>query len=405
MKVLYLSYDGLTEGLGQSQILPYLEGLSRHGNEIHLITFEKANPSEFGSIYKRCTDANIFWYPLKYTKKPPVFSTIYDLLVMNRLAKMLVKTKGIELIHCRSYLPMIIGHALGKKYGAKTLFDMRGFWPEERTEGGLWKLSNPLFKRIFSYFKQKEKLFLQDADAVVSLTEAGKKDLIKRFPDFHLEEKTTVIPCCVRLDLFDPKKISANDKTALKKELGLTNQTIFGYVGSIGTWYMLDEMLAYFKVQWEQNNKSVFLFISKEPEGNIRSKAQNLGLPKESIVVKGVTHGEVAKHISIFDYAVYFIRPSFSKTASSPIKQAEIIAMGIPIITNAGVGDSDKYILESKAGALLKDFSEQTFVATPLPSNPDQKDIRNFVYEHFSLEKGVEKYQALYESLCPKSLS
>ncbi|MCT4561291.1 MAG: hypothetical protein N4A41_07935 [Crocinitomicaceae bacterium] len=164
-------------------------------------------------------------------------------------------------------------------------------------------------------------------------------------------------------------------------------------------------MLAYFKVQWEQNNKAIFLFISKEPEGNIRSKAQDLGLPIESIIVKGVTHSEVAKHISLFDFAIYFIRPSFSKTASSPIKQAEIMAMGIPIITNAGVGDSDKYIQESKAGALLKDFSEQTFASTPLPSSPDQKDIRNFVYEHFSLEKGVEKYQVLYESLCPKSLS
>ena len=40
MSVLYLSYDGLMEPLGQSQILPYLRQLAK-GRKITLITFEK----------------------------------------------------------------------------------------------------------------------------------------------------------------------------------------------------------------------------------------------------------------------------------------------------------------------------------------------------------------------------
>ena len=38
---LYLSYDGISDPLGQSQVLPYLKGLARLGHKIHLISFEK----------------------------------------------------------------------------------------------------------------------------------------------------------------------------------------------------------------------------------------------------------------------------------------------------------------------------------------------------------------------------
>ena len=39
-RVLYISYDGISEPLGQSQIIPYLKKLS-HDNDIQLITYEK----------------------------------------------------------------------------------------------------------------------------------------------------------------------------------------------------------------------------------------------------------------------------------------------------------------------------------------------------------------------------
>ena len=42
MKVLYLSYDGLTDPLGQSQVLPYIIGLGAKGFEFIIISFEKA---------------------------------------------------------------------------------------------------------------------------------------------------------------------------------------------------------------------------------------------------------------------------------------------------------------------------------------------------------------------------
>ena len=40
MKTLYLSYDGLTDPLGQSQVLPYIMGLGDKGFRFAIITFK-----------------------------------------------------------------------------------------------------------------------------------------------------------------------------------------------------------------------------------------------------------------------------------------------------------------------------------------------------------------------------
>ncbi|MEI9956314.1 MAG: hypothetical protein WDM90_08440 [Ferruginibacter sp.] len=46
--------------------------------------------------------------------------------------------------------------------------------------------------------------------------------------------------------------------------------------------------------------------------------------------------------LSLSQFSVFFIKPCYSKQSSSPTKHGEIMAMGIPLITNSGVGDVEK---------------------------------------------------------------
>ena len=39
MRVLYLSYDGLTDGLGRSQVLPYIFGLEAKGHHFTTVSY------------------------------------------------------------------------------------------------------------------------------------------------------------------------------------------------------------------------------------------------------------------------------------------------------------------------------------------------------------------------------
>jgi hypothetical protein len=39
--ILYITYDGLTDFLGQSQVLPYILGLEEKGYRFSILSFEK----------------------------------------------------------------------------------------------------------------------------------------------------------------------------------------------------------------------------------------------------------------------------------------------------------------------------------------------------------------------------
>ena len=49
---------------------------------------------------------------------------------------------------------------------------------------------------------------------------------------------------------------------------------VISYLGSIGTWYMLDEMLDFFKCLLEKKLNSKFIFITPDDEKVIIEKAK-----------------------------------------------------------------------------------------------------------------------------------
>jgi glycosyltransferase involved in cell wall biosynthesis len=398
--VLYLSYDGMTDPLGQSQVLPYLAGLSKKGFHFTLISFEKPDryAEEKSRIEALCIEHNILWKPLVYTKNPPVLSTLLDIRKMKRTAFLLHREKNFQLVHCRSYISALVGLKLKREKGLKLLFDMRGFWADERVEGKIWNLKNPLFKFIYAYFKKKERTYLEESDAIVSLTDAGKNEMLSWNLPALTPEKIRVIPCCVDLELFDPTKMDHELIRIKKLEHQLTDKFVVGYVGSIGTWYQLREMLLAFKHIIQLKPHAVFLFVTKESPSIIQREATELGIDIHSIRVVAVQHQKVPCFISLFDCSIFFIRPSFSKKASSPTKQGEIMAMGIPLICNAGVGDTDEIVVRYRSGLVLEDTKEETLSAFSLDFAAfDREKTMLGAREYFGLDRGVASYFQIYD--------
>lgn len=401
--VLYLSYDGMTDPLGQSQVLPYLKGLSKQGYKFHLISFEK--PDKFAQheahIRSICEASGIEWHPLSYTKKPPLLSTLWDVYKMNKRAFSLHKNHGFSIVHCRSYISAMVGMAMKRKTGSRFVFDMRGFWADERIDGGIWSLKNPVLKSVYNFFKKKEKEFFREADHIVSLTHNGKQE-IESWPELqHKKLKIQIIPCCVDLELFDPAKVSAAKLQQLKNELKISaDDFILGYVGSIGTWYMLPEMLDYFKVLKQSNPKAKFLFVSGENPDNILEKAKAKDIDPKDIQVVSCLHKDVPLYISLFDLSVFFIRPTYSKKASSPTKQGEIMAMGIPLVCNQGVGDTDFIVRKYHSGEVIETLETRAYqqsVATE--KSYDIQQIKDGAEDFFSLEKGIASYLQIYREV------
>jgi glycosyltransferase involved in cell wall biosynthesis len=393
----------MTDPLGQSQVLPYLKGLSKNGYNFHLISFEK--PDRFkaheSTIKNICKDANIEWHPMSYTKRPPVFSTLWDVRKMKSLALTLHKQHRFELIHCRSYLSALVGLHFKRRLQVPFLFDMRGFWADERIDGKIWELKNPLYRTIYNFFKKKEKQFFRESDHIISLTYNGKEEILGNICPELSEQKITVIPCCVDLELFNPKKIKSEEQQQLKNKLGINeNEYILGYVGSIGTWYMLPEMLQQFKAIKKTTENARFLFVTGEPKETIYEEATKNGIQSSDLIITSCLHKEVPLHVSLFNTGIFFIRPTFSKKASSPTKQGEIMAMGIPLICNAGVGDTDRIVRNYSAGIVIDDLNNMSEEIIELMKHSfDPAKTMHGASEFFGLNVGVKRYLSVYHHL------
>lgn len=400
-RILYISYDGMTDPLGQSQVLPYLVGLSAKGYKITLLSCEKnENWHHRDLIQSICTKHHINWQPTKYTRKPPIFSTIKDVKNLKKAAASLHDKIAFDIVHCRSYIAAIVGQWMKKKYGLAFVFDMRGFWADERVDGGLWNLKKPVYKQVFQYFKKKEKQFLREADAIVSLTNAAKIE-IDNWSVAHVP--ITVIPCCVDMDVFDPEALDANKINALRRKADIpNNKLVLGYVGSLGTWYLLGEMLEFF-VHWLKSHPdTVLFFVTNEPKDTILKVASELRIDADKIRIIASSRSDMPYYISLMDIGMFFIKNAYSKIASSPVKQGELMAMGVPVICNSGVGDSDFIITKYKAGELVHSYDEQGFsqAINRLKSEMNHpENIRAGAADYFGLQAGVDAYAAIYESV------
>ncbi len=67
-KVLYISYTGMTDPLGQAQVLPYLFQLAKKGYDITILSCEKKDriEKEGADIRNTITEAGIKWHPILF---------------------------------------------------------------------------------------------------------------------------------------------------------------------------------------------------------------------------------------------------------------------------------------------------------------------------------------------------
>jgi len=402
-RVLYITYDGLTDSLGQSQVLPYLAGLAAVGHRITVLSCEKPGrmAQDGNRMRRQCEAAGIGWTPLAYHKRPPILSSALDAAALQRAALRLHREQSFDIVHCRSYIPARAGLALKRRFGVKLLFDMRGFWPDEKVEGNNWPLANPLYRAVYRYFKRLESRLLRGADHIVSLTEAGKAQVLTRPELAHDPAQITVIPCCVDFDHFPlataERRKSARDRLAIPADAH-----VLAYLGSLGAWYMLDEMLDFFKLYQSRHDAARFLFVTPDEPHAIRLVAAARGIDPDRLLIAAATRDEVPGLLAAADLGIFFIRPVFSKTASSPTKMGEMLAVGLPILANAGVGDVEAMVEDMECGVAVRDFTSEGYTEAlgrlgSLDGSPDER--RRKALPWFDVKLGIERYDRVYRSL------
>ena len=411
-RVLFVSYNGMLDPLGQSQVLPYLRELAQLGVQFTLLSFERndkliANGSgRIAELHAELANVRIEWHWLRYHQRPSLPATAFDVANGIRVASSLVRKNQIEMVHARSHIPATIALALKRKFGTRMIFDVRGLMADEYVDANHWKKGSIPYRLT----KSMESRALKAADGVVTLTNAIWP-IIKSWEPLRTRDDVShaVVPCCADLDLF---RFSESDRERRRRELELSDdQLVFVYSGSIDGWYLTEEMANFFAVVLKRRPNSHVVWLTPTRHERIRQLMNDRGLSSSRYSIVSAAPRDVPSYLSASDAGVAFIKPCFSKLASSPTKYAEYLGCGLPLIINAGIGDSDSLVEHERTGHLVSEFNEAEFekaLATIERFTNESVATRNLTraaaQRLFDVKRvGVENYARLYESVLPNS--
>lgn len=398
LRSLYICYLSLDDPLVHTQVVAYLAGLAASGHAIHLLTFEtrRLTPARRRHWSEAMTRHGIAWHGLRYHKRPSLPATVYDTCAGAVCAAWLVRRHRLEALHARSHVPAAMA-LISRRLGRRTpelIFDIRGLWAEEYVDAGRWKPDGVPFRLT----KAVERGAIARAAGTVVLTHRVREQLfgpIER-PDVF------VIPCCADLRQIE---VSAQQRSAIRAELGLEESPVLVYVGKFGGWYMQREMAELFRVACAVIPGLRFLVITQGDRDEIERELRVAGVKEGSYTITSAPHDRVGAYLAAADCAISFIRPAPSKASSSPTKIGEYLAAGLPILGTAGVGDLDRQ-LTPDVGVLVAEHGEDSYLQAArslsvLMSDPRTAErCRAAARELFSLDEvGVPRYRGLYETV------
>lgn len=352
MQMLYICYHRLCEPLGEATVIPYLKILSSLGVDLDVISFEdKKYLHHLDDRKKFLSSYKINLYPLRYRNNIRFISGVINLANGIYAAFKILKKNKFQVVYAKGTVAGIIASVLKWRFSnLKIIFDNDGLWAQERKDARIW--GNFIFFYTLAFFL--EKYIYKQTDYLVVLT-SGAAEYVKDVLKYN--KPVFIRPICADNSFFEKQ----NDEI-LKKHSLLKGKISLIYAGAVGTWYMLNEMIDFFKVMQEKEPNSFFIFLTY-PDNieNVKQVFLDKGIDQSSFMVDFCNHSDIKKYYAVASAGIYFIKPFVSKKASSPTKLAEMLASNLFVVTNKGIGDVDVLLQQNEAGVICESFENVNY--------------------------------------------
>ncbi|UWQ14122.1 glycosyltransferase [Aliiroseovarius sp. M344] len=400
IRSIFITNNGLSDHIGTAQILPYLEGLAARGNQIACLSVEHpSRQTEYNTmIAPRLESAGIIHSPI-LRRSLPLAGKLERFampgLMQSRLDK-LVETFRPDLIHCRSYMPLGAVLPVSQRRGLPFVFDMRGFWVDERCEAGIWQ--GPMGRSLARHFRKLETRAINGASAIVTLTNDAKSVVATRRP--VAGSITSVIPCSVDQSRFRADKAM---RAQARQNLGFSaKDVVLTHLGSAGPLYQMGTTYRLLAALQARGMWARLLLIGDHNVKHHVTEASKLGvtLDPKDLTCRSVPHDEVPALLNAADIGLSFRIASKSSLGVSATKVGEYQSCGLPVISNTGIGDINDILPDRRFGLVLAhhdsaaiDHAAHTIASAPFAP---RTVIRTHAAERFSLERACDQYDAIY---------
>lgn len=386
IKLLFISDSNLGNPILFSQGLPLLNKISNEGNNVSILTFEEKENYKYETIlnyFDGLTQNKIYFVNIFKNKFLPGWLKKYLFGVSKALN--IIKNNNIEIIHCRSFIPAMIGVTIKKYFykKIKIIFDNRGVFIDEEIYKGNWKENTTKVK----YARKIKKWLYINCDIMVVVSNAFKEHIIKSLP--HLEKKIKVIGNSTDLEKRFPN-ISVSKSERIKAV----------YSGSFAAWQQKDELINLCKYSLAKYENLDFIFITYD---NIKlDEYFDKEIIEKRISLINSSSVEVSKYMIEGSFGILLREKSIVNKVASPLKFAEYLACGLPVLVSEEVGDTQSLINNYGVGVVIKENNYEKAIdeIIKLSKKEDIKvRCRETAKSEYNLNTSFEKYINIYNSI------
>ena len=392
---LYVSYDGLLDPLGRSQILPYVKGLASEGYRFFLLSFEKNERTTYqiNDLQQELNALGICWIPLPF--KHGRFEYFKRILKGAWLVRRLANRHEPALVHSRTILPASMVVLAGLR--VPLIYDIRAFAGEWIDAGRLKR--GGLQARLFQWLEDH---LIRTATGLVVLDQSGAEYLRDAYP--FLQVPIKVIPTCTNLDAF-PSQAS----TELADPTGPYR---FVFLGGARFPYRPDLALLLIQQLLAQGIECSIDFINERDHEVIQAACSDIGFPVDRCRIFSLPQYEVPAALVHYHSGFVFNTSGRWRSMSSPTKLGEYLGAGLHVVGLSGIHALDR--LATADPAVVDVFRESDLTAglTPgritellahLQASTRVERARRLARQHYDIAIAHHNYSDLYRDVLAMS--
>jgi len=402
--VTYVTFDGVLQPLGYSQVARVVCGLAERGVPYRLVSLERPQELAQGELVAqvraRFAKAGVEWTAIPYDTAGSVKAAANNVGRATAAIVRLAATGATSLVHARAYHAALVTLAAHTPTRVPYVFDARSYWIDERIVEGRW-FGKPSVRAVA---RGLERRFFRDAAAVVTLTAIQRDDLVGGKFGRWTSAPVLNIPTCADYEEFALRQ--PGDLTRLPASIAakLAGKRVIGLVGSLNRSYYGPEMLDLVARALTKADDLHVLVLSEQKKewGELLAGAK---IAPDRATITHAPHSEMAAYTAAMDFVVMLLVENAAKRASMPTKLAELFAAGVRPVHHGCNPEVGEWVARAGSGHVLPGLTPEDLdrAATFIASTGFDRDVlaraRDLTAPHFSLEAGLSRYEKLVRSL------
>jgi glycosyltransferase involved in cell wall biosynthesis len=381
MRVIYLTIDNINDNVILAQTFPFLaQLLSLPDIEgVNLFALEKIGPSRYhealpgGPIWVVTARNHGIWHPGTWAH------------LLGFAARARSRTRPGTLLIGRNPVSLLILVLAARRAGTRVVLDYRGLLPEEYVLQGKIPRRGGWHRML----RGLERWALRRADVVLCVSEHLRRRTARWLPG--TAAKLAVIPCC-----YDPRLVRWDERavTRTREALGVVpgDDFVLVYAGSLSAWNRPDAILNLFRQFRAAFDRSRLLLLSGDQD-----RSQGIFGGEPGVLIRSVPHEAIQPYLAVGDLGLLVRESHPVNRVASPVKFAEYLVSGLPVLVSRGVGDCAAIVQRQRVGYILGNEPPALQMIEEIRANRAalRARCRAVAARYFDRERYVETYRRL----------